>query len=272
MKIDVIYIGNSDHVAEYIFFNKSFNLKGIICEDKRIHDGLLTFSLVREIPIFAVRSKDELVHVLNSNGSDVLYISCSFCMRIPMELLRDYSVFNIHLAELPYYKGRHADYWAVMNDEKFVGVSLHIITEKFDDGDIIALEKVPYYFWEKNEDILQKLIERIPSLLEKLVEHLQSGIIKMKNTEGGYYRAITNEDKMIDITKDSPKTIFNKVRTQSNFRGAGIQIGQDFFYLKNVMFTKHTLQSPFMITGNILYIKYNEEICLKSDNFYYGYI
>ncbi len=45
---------------------------------------------------------------------------------------------NVHSSLLPKYAGIMGLFWAVVNDESDAGVSVHIVTDKFDDGDILG--------------------------------------------------------------------------------------------------------------------------------------
>ena len=48
-------------------------------------------------------------------------------------------IINIHQSLLPAYKGRHPLNWAIINGEKYTGVTIHKINEAYDDGEIINL-------------------------------------------------------------------------------------------------------------------------------------
>lgn len=266
----VYYIGNVARVAEYIYYNDDFDLKGIICESERVTDDIFTLSLIRDIKLYSIKTVEEL-EVIMAKNVDNIFICCSFVQRIPMEKYPYNKVFNIHFAELPGYKGRHADYWSVMEGEKYLGVSLHVMNEKFDDGDIIALEKVPYYFWENHISMNQEQCKTIPYLLNALCSFLRTGEILCKNQPGGYFRAITNKDKEIDLENDSPADIFNKVRTQAIYRGAKVNLDSDSFYLKDCCFKSKKIDKSYMIEGNNLYIRYKSNIVIYSTNYYFGY-
>lgn len=46
-------------------------------------------------------------------------------------------VLNIHYSLLPKYRGLHSTVWAVLNGEPYLGLSIHLVNEKIDDGPIV---------------------------------------------------------------------------------------------------------------------------------------
>jgi methionyl-tRNA formyltransferase len=72
-----------------------------------------------------------------------LIISAGHSKRITKPLEKGIPCFNIHLSPLPKYAGFNPFYWAIKNDEKEWGVTLHKIVFDFDAGDIISQRKFP---------------------------------------------------------------------------------------------------------------------------------
>ena len=155
----VVYIGNMAQVAEKIFFNENLDLKKIICEENRINDDLITFGLIRNIEIVLVANKNELFDTLKECKKEVdFFIMCSFGLKIPVQKFDDINIYNIHYSALPYYKGRHPTFWATVKGEDYIGISIHMVTEEIDEGEIISQRKVPYYFWLDEKEIWIKEI------------------------------------------------------------------------------------------------------------------
>ncbi|MBL4709796.1 MAG: hypothetical protein JKY48_15290 [Flavobacteriales bacterium] len=81
-------------------------------------------------------------------------------------------IINFHFAPLPQYKGAQPAFWLIKNGEKSGGLTIHLITEKIDGGDIIHFE--PYTLADTetyhsylnnvaflNANIIQKLMNKI---------------------------------------------------------------------------------------------------------------
>ena len=84
----------------------------------------------------------------------VLGIIASYGRILWPELLKIFSlgVVNIHGGKLPDYRGANVLQWAIINNEKEAGVSLHYVDEGIDTGDIIASSVVSI---ENNDTALE---------------------------------------------------------------------------------------------------------------------
>ena len=67
-----------------------------------------------------------------------LLLSVLFTRRVPSEIVRRIRSINLHCAPLPEYAGSNATLWAVLNDERRFGATLHEMSDRFDEGPIVA--------------------------------------------------------------------------------------------------------------------------------------
>ena len=82
--------------------------------------------------------------------------------------------FNLHFSLLPKYAGCYPITWAILNGESETGVTFHVMTSSFDDGDIIAQKRVAVspnltageLYDAQTEAAAQLFTEALPSLLE----------------------------------------------------------------------------------------------------------
>ncbi|UTC68213.1 MULTISPECIES: formyltransferase family protein [unclassified Treponema] len=267
--INVIYIGNYYKIPEMIYHHPQLCLKGIIFENDKINDELITFSLVRDIPLISIKTSKDIIKTIKNTCSAIdFFIMCSFGKRIPMEELETVKIFNIHYSALPNYKGRHPTFWATIANEKKIGISLHEVTSKIDEGNIVAQKTVPYYIWMKETELFDCLTEKVPLLLDELISYLKHNTVCLENTSDFYYPMVKEENYLININTDNLTLIYNKVRAQSRYRGAKIIISDKEFWIKNIAYTFLAMQSDYIIKNNdTLYIKYNDEICIKTKDF-----
>src|SRR5690606_33504394 len=80
--------------------------------------------------------------------------------------------FNIHGSLLPKYRGRTPHVWSIINNEKFTGITAHIIDEGCDTGDIIEQVKIKISKSDTGASLLEKYnllyLPLIRSVLEKI--------------------------------------------------------------------------------------------------------
>lgn len=263
MIYNVAYIGNMVQTAEYIFYNNKMNLNMVICEENKITNELITFCLTRNVQLEIITDKKSLITIFSKNKHMIdFYIMCSFGMIIPQECIDISKIYNIHYSELPKYKGRHPLYWATVNNEKYMGISVHEVECNIDSGKIIWQELEPYYFWMDNISITEKLTEKIPLLIENILKYIEGKLGFIKNSLGNYYQIVSDDDKTINLDIDSPDVIFNKIRAQASYRGAKLKYDDTIYWIKKIEFA--FLPSNRKDTVSI---KYNDKIWINLIEF-----
>lgn len=99
----------------------------------------------RKIPLYELGDRNDpgLVDWVKKLSPDLIVL-LSFDMLIPKKVysLAKIAAINFHPSLLPHYRGYHPYFWPIANGEELSGVTFHYLTDKFDEGDIIAQEKV----------------------------------------------------------------------------------------------------------------------------------
>ena len=87
---------------------------------------------------------DELLDALKQAAPDVI-VATNWRTWIPPRVftLPPFGTLNVHDALLPAYAGFSPLIWALLNDEKEVGVTAHLMDETLDAGPIVAQRAVP---------------------------------------------------------------------------------------------------------------------------------
>ena len=83
--------------------------------------------------------------------------------------------YNLHGSLLPRYRGRAPINWVLANGEVETGLSLHCMTEKPDDGDIVGQIKIPIASEDTPLSLTQKMVEVAPALLRSVLPNLVMG-------------------------------------------------------------------------------------------------
>ena len=112
--------------------------------------------------------------------------------------LPTYGCINLHTSLLPKYRGMMPTFWALLNNERYIGVSVFIMDEGIDSGKIIIQEKVNI---EKN-DTQRKLIIKTKKigikLISKAIDILEKGddyvFIDNIDSESSYFSMPSKKD------------------------------------------------------------------------------
>ena len=121
---------------------------------------------------------------------------------------------NMHGSLLPKYRGRVPVNWAIIRGETEVGSTLHYMTEKPDNGDIVAQQAVPVLPNDTALQVFQKVTVAAEMALNGVLPALLAGTAKAEKqdlSKGAYFGGRKAEDGVIDWSQ-SAQDIHNLVR------------------------------------------------------------
>lgn len=214
MKLKLLLYISGDQGLETLKLCHSFSdTITVVLPEGFENENTVDYCIHSGIP-YVIRSKKVSINLVDENFD--LLISSSFQFLINKEEYNKlkYGGINIHASILPTYKGKHSDVWALINDEKTLGITVHKLNEKFDDGEILKIYQIVI------DDTLSnlKIYQRVSSLLPKLIEDICTlKIFEYKEKYNGkdiFWRVRTLEDSRIDWSKSARK-IFLFVRALS---------------------------------------------------------
>ena len=120
-------------------------------------------ALEKSIPILQparIRGNAEFLEEIRSYEADY-FIVVAYGKILPIELLKlpkKYPI-NIHGSILPKYRGASPIQAALIAGEPETGVTIMIMNEKMDEGDIIDIQKIPIDRDETAETLFEKFAE-----------------------------------------------------------------------------------------------------------------
>jgi methionyl-tRNA formyltransferase len=121
---------------------------------------------------------------------------------------------NMHGSLLPKYRGRVPVNWAIIHGETETGATLHYMTEKPDNGDIVAQQAVPILPDDTAHEVFNKVTVAAEMALNGVMPALMNGTaprVKQDLSKGAYYGGRKAEDGVIDWNQ-SAQAIHNLVR------------------------------------------------------------
>lgn len=147
-----------------------------------------------------------------------LFVSMSFdqIFKKSMINLCPLGIINCHAGKLPFYRGRNILNWALINDEKEIGVTVHHVDEGIDTGDIISQTRLAISDQDDYNSLLNRAYVSCADLLAEAVEDMRLGRstrVEQKTIHpvGSYHSARIDGDERLDWNKPS-RQVFNFVR------------------------------------------------------------
>jgi UDP-4-amino-4-deoxy-L-arabinose formyltransferase/UDP-glucuronic acid dehydrogenase (UDP-4-keto-hexauronic acid decarboxylating) len=183
-------------------------------------DSVAELAAAHDIPVYAPKDINHPLWVerIKAMEPDILF---SFYYRdmVGREILNlpAAGCLNLHGSLLPRYRGRCPVNWVLIHGEKETGVTLHYMTPRPDDGDIVGQKRVPI---EDNDTALslhRKLAVAAGELLEDLLPKIREGRVERIPQEpslASYFGGRGPEDGQIDW-KQTAANVRNLVRAVS---------------------------------------------------------
>lgn len=147
-----------------------------------------------------------------------LFVSMSFNQIFKSEMINlpRYKTINCHAGKLPFYRGRNILNWALINDEKEFGITVHYVDEGIDTGDIILQETYPITDEDNYDTLLTRAYDGCADVLYRAIKMIQANDIKpikQKDIDpvGMYCGMRMPGDEVIDWNQTS-REVFNFIR------------------------------------------------------------
>jgi UDP-4-amino-4-deoxy-L-arabinose formyltransferase / UDP-glucuronic acid dehydrogenase (UDP-4-keto-hexauronic acid decarboxylating) len=135
---------------------------------------------------------------------------------------------NLHGSLLPKYRGRSPVNWVLVHGETVTGVTLHYMTPRADDGDIVAQTAIPISEDDTAKTLSEKSVAAATELLDDVLPRLKQGTaprIPQNHSQASYFGGRTPADGEIDWTHTA-KQIRNLVRAVTRpYPGAFSHLG-----------------------------------------------
>ena len=122
--------------------------------------------------------------------------------------------YNMHGSLLPKYRGRAPINWAIIHGELETGATLHAMTEKPDNGAIVAQEAVPIGPDDTAQEVFMAVTGSAARALERVLPALIAGSAPhtpQDLTQGAYFKGRKPEDGQIDFSWNAQR-LHNFVR------------------------------------------------------------
>ncbi len=215
-------------------------------------DSVAKLAALHGIPVITPDNPnaDEVVEQIRALQPDFFF---SFyyreMLKAPLLTIPKKGALNMHGSLLPKYRGRVPVNWAIIRGETETGSTLHYMTEKPDNGDIVAQQAVPILPNDTALQVFQKVTVAAEMALNGVLPALLAGEAKAHKQDlslGGYFGGRSAKDGVIDWTQ-SAQDIHNLVRAVAPpYPGAMTQLAGKPMRILQTMLTQCTVtgQTP----------------------------
>lgn len=242
----VIIVGGHDQACRVLKYLTDFDLCDVVLSIARKDDSgeddifpsLIKLSKSLDIPIIQPNNfnSDSVLKVVNMFNSD-LVLSIQNNMLFGEEWINLFDkkggIINVHYSPLPRYSGFWPEMWAILNEEKIFGVTIHFIEKNIDTGPIIDQK-----FFDINElETRSSLYKKSSEICFELIKHNIKNILdnniscKIQNLDDRTYfkRELPNQG-FIELDWNASKiNKYIRAIAFKGFPGPKIKIGDKVY-------------------------------------------
>jgi methionyl-tRNA formyltransferase len=245
--------------------NEVANIGGIPIVQNTSHPTVEKLALEYHIPVHYVQnlSSHQFRQEIENLKPDYILVAC-FPFKIPPDIWQASRIasLNIHPSLLPAYRGPQPVFWQLKNGEMQTGVTLHLVNEEFDAGDIVIQTQVPLRAGMRGRAIDAKLGEFGGRLFLEAMRLYQLNNINVEPQswiQATYMPSPTHEDFEIS-TQWSARQAFSFLRgTEEWGQRYPVNINGTTVYIKTAMAysPSATIDKPYELDDNYITIQFS---------------
>lgn len=132
-----------------------------------------------DVPVFKLRSmQDEnVLDSVSALAPDIVLVACfPMILAGPWLTLARLMCLNVHPSVLPAYRGPTPLFWQFREGEHETGITLHLIEEGIDAGDVVAQSVMPLPAGARFSEVNATLAEMGAALVVELLQRIRAGV------------------------------------------------------------------------------------------------
>ena len=210
----VLFFGTpyfAEKILENLIANK-VDVVGVVCQEdkpagrgnKMVSPNIVNVAKSFSLPVYQFEKLSAHIEDFKNIDYDIA-VTASYGKFLPKKLLDIKPCINVHPSLLPKYRGATPIQTALLNGDKFTGVSIMKTEVGMDDGDIYTQEKVEISEEDNYTTLSEKLIEVGSRLLLETLQKIASGsekLTKQEEKNATFTKMIEKEDAVLDFNND----------------------------------------------------------------------
>lgn len=224
MRIGYLGDGVWAHRAfELLMADEEIEIAFVTVRYDKMDEVLIRYAKENSIPVVLnknINCKEYMDEIRKLNPD--LLVSMSFNQIFKSEIINmiPLKIINCHAGKLPFYRGRNILNWALINDEKEFGITVHYVDEGIDTGDIIVQHTYPITDADDYQTLLEKAHVECAKVLYEAIQLIKQGKAvgipqHIIDPIGMYCGMRKKGDEVLDWNQSS-REVFNFVRAICN--------------------------------------------------------
>jgi len=131
-----------------------------------------------------------------------IIIACGWGWKIPSDVIMHCKIaaLNCHSSFLPDYKGGSVYFYQWANAEKEAGSTIHLLSDDFDEGNLIVQTKVKINLFDNPMEILKNVSQATAKDIKEAIKLVEKNHIGTKQIGGRYFFQVSKKELYIKRT------------------------------------------------------------------------
>src|ERR1700741_1928229 len=206
MNQSIVFFGSGPVAAKSLaLLAQTFTIEAIITKPATVHEMA---SVMSDTPVLEVSNKQGLNELIaTQHFTSRLAVLIDFGIIVSKQVIDSFplGIINSHFSVLPEWRGADPISFAILSGQSKTGVSLMLIDEGMDTGNILTTKVLPISPIETPPSLTDKLIELSNALLQEYIPKYIAGTVSPRQQShpgrATYSRKLTKEDGIIDWNK-----------------------------------------------------------------------
>jgi methionyl-tRNA formyltransferase len=140
----------------------------------------------------------EFVESVRRRGADLLAsVACPYILKAPLLTIAPKGAINIHHAPLPRYKGMMPTFWQMFHGEQSVGLTIHYMSARIDEGEALLQAKQAIEPGESLDHLIQRSKRYGAHCMAQVLRQIRDGRVErapLDHAQGSYFTFPTAEE------------------------------------------------------------------------------
>jgi methionyl-tRNA formyltransferase len=136
-------------------------------------------------------NRDEFRSRIAAVSPDLLVsVACPYILKEKLLSLPPLGCINVHHAPLPRYKGMMPTFWQMYHGEKQVGVTIHTMSARVDEGNALLQEQLPIVHGESLDALIRRTKRHGAHCMRKVLRQIAQQTqtrLSLENGPGTYF-------------------------------------------------------------------------------------
>lgn len=253
MKNKIVFAGSPDFAVESLqelFDNENNDIQLVISQqDKKRNRNKFSPTAVKkramELGIDVITPKNindqEVYELLDELNPDFIVV-VAYGQIIKKKILDRFKnkILNVHASILPKYRGASPINYSLINGDEKTGVSIMLVEEGLDSGDILAIDEVKIDNGIMLEQLHDKLMIMGAKLINKVIDNYDEYFSKKRKQDDNLSSTVGKITKTmgeIDFNEKADE-IYNKYRGLSPWPGLFFKLNEKIVKIHNINIIK----------------------------------